>query len=415
MILSSTERFVAWRYLRAPRNEGIITLTSIFALVGIALGVATLIVVTSVMNGFREELFERMLGFTAEAVITAPGAKIDDPEQWSARAQEDEHVRSATSLVEGQALLSVRGYSTGVLLRGLSAASLPHKPRLFRSLSEESRADFAAEKGAMIGEQLALRLGIELGDSLVILVPQGVPTAFGSLPNEATLLLVGIFKSEIYEYDNGFVLLPLGVAQNLLGYGQSVDSIELRLEHPEQAASVQRRLQNLLPENLAVRTWQEQHSSLHEALIVERNVMFLILTLIVLIAAFNIVSGQVMLVQDKRQGIAVLRSLGMSPSSVLRIFLAIGCSIGITGTFFGALLGLLFAKNITSIERFIEYLFGVKLFPFDVYSLPSLPSRIDLSQVAVILSLAVVVSFASALYPARRAAKLSPIDILRSS
>ncbi len=415
MIPSSTERFVAWRYLRAPRNEGIITLTSVFALVGIALGVATLIVVTSVMNGFREELFERMLGFTSEALITVPGDKIDDPEQWSKKAQQDLQVRSATSLVEGQALLSVRGYSTGVLLRGLSAASLPHKPRLFRSLSAQARADFAEAKGALIGEQLALRLGLELGDDLVLLVPQGVPTAFGSLPNESTLPLVGIFKTEIYEYDNGFVLLPLTRAQNLLGYGQSVDSIELRLQHPEHAASVQRRLQKLLPKKFAVRTWQEQHSSLHEALIVERNVMFLILTLIVLIAAFNIVSGQVMLVQDKRQGIAVLRSLGMSPNAVLRIFLAIGCSIGVTGTFCGALLGLAFANNITSIERLIERLFGIRLFPFDVYSLPSLPSRIDLTQVVVILALAVAVSFASALYPARRAAKLSPIDILRSS
>ncbi len=415
MIPSSTERFVAWRYLRAPRNEGIITLTSVFALVGIALGVATLIVVTSVMNGFREELFDRMLGFTSEASITMPGDKIDDPEQWSARAQEDSQVRSATSLVEGQALLSVRGISTGVLLRGLSASSLPHKPRLFRSLSVESRTAFAEQEGVLIGDQLALRLGLELGDGLVLLVPQGVPTAFGSLPNEATLPLVGIFKTEIYEYDNGFVLLPLARAQNLLGYGQSVDTIELRLEHPEQAASVQRRLQQLLPERFAVRTWQEQHSSLHEALIVERNVMFLILTLIVLIAAFNIVSGQVMLVQDKRQGIAVLRSLGMSPNGVLRIFLAIGCSIGVAGTFCGALLGLVFADNIVSVERFFERLFGIRLFPFDVYSLPSLPSRIDLTQVAVIIALAVAVSFASALYPARRAAKLSPIDILRSS
>ncbi len=415
MIPSSTERFVAWRYLRAPRNEGVITLTSVFALVGIALGVATLIVVTSVMNGFREELFERMLGFTAEASITAPGDKIDDPEQWSARAREDKQVRSATSLVEGQALLSVRGYSTGVLLRGLAASSLPHKPRLFGSLTAAERAAFAEEGGALIGEQLALRLGLELADNLVILVPQGVPTAFGSLPNEATLPLVGIFKTEIYEYDNGFVLLPLARAQNLLGYGESVDAIELRLERPEQAAAVQGRLQELLPERLVVRTWQEQHSSLHEALIVERNVMFLILTLIVLIAAFNIVSGQVMLVQDKRQGIAVLRSLGMSPNGVLRIFLAIGCSIGITGTFCGALLGLTFARNIDSIERLIERLFGVKLFPFDVYSLPSLPSRIEPTQVAVIISLAVAVSFASALYPARRAATLSPIDILRSS
>ena len=415
MIPSSTERFVAWRYLRAPRNEGIITLTSVFALVGIALGVATLIVVTSVMNGFREELFERMLGFTAEASITLPGARIDDPEEWRARAQEDSQVRSATSLVEGQALLSVRGSSTGVLLRGLSPESLRHKPRLFHSLSGEERTAFAEKGGALVGEQLAFRLGLEPGDSLVVLVPQGVPTAFGSLPNEATLPLVGVFKTEIYEYDSGFVLLPLVQAQSLLGYGRSVDSIELRLEDPEQASSVQQRLHNLLPKELAVRTWQEQHSSLHEALIVERNVMFLILTLIVLIAAFNIVSGQVMLVQDKRQGIAVLRSLGMSPNAVLRIFLAIGCSIGVAGTLIGALSGVAFADNIATIERLIERVFGVKLFPFDVYSLPSLPSRIDSVQVSIIIGLALVVSFVSALYPARRAAKLSPIDILRSS
>ncbi len=415
MLASSTEFFIAWRYLRAPRKEGVITLTSIFALVGIALGVATLIVVTSVMNGFREELFNRMLGFTAEASIVAPGSKLLEHQQLIMIAKRDGAVRLATPLVEGQALLSARGNSSGVLLRGITNESIAHKPKLFESLTAEQRDDFALGDSALIGDQLARIFALNLGDSISLLVPQGVTTAFGNLPNEITLRISGIFTTGVYEYDSGFVLLPLGLAQNLLDYGDNVDAIELRLQNPQQASSVKQHLQKELPEQNIVITWQEKHSSLHEALIVERNVMFLILTLIVLIAAFNIVSGQVMLVHDKQQGIAILRSLGMRPSGVLRIFLIVGGAIGISGTFIGSIVGIAFAKHIDSIERFIEKVFGVRLFPFEVYSLPSLPSRIEPTQVASIIALALIISFSAALYPARRASLLAPITILRSS
>ena len=414
MLISSTEFFVAWRYLRTPRNDGVITLTSVFALVGIALGVATLIVVTSVMNGFREELFNRMLGFTADVSILAPGSRLLEHERLITIAQEDGSVRLAAPLVEGQALLSVRGNSSGVLLRGITNESIAHKPKLFESLSSEQREDFALGDSALIGEQLARNFALEIGDSISLLVPQGITTAFGSLPNETTLRISGIFTTGVYEYDSGFVLLPLALAQDLLDYGDNVDAIELRLESPQQALLVKRQLQSRLPEQNIVVTWQEKHSSLHEALIVERNVMFLILTLIVLIAAFNIVSGQVMLVHDKQQGIAILRSLGMRPNGVLRIFLIIGSAIGISGTIIGSLAGIAFSVRIAAIERFIENIFGVRLFPFEVYSLPSLPSRIEPMQIAIIIMLALLISFSAALYPARRASLLAPITILRS-
>ena len=274
MLISSTEFFVAWRYLRTPRNDGVITLTSVFALVGIALGVATLIVVTSVMNGFREELFNRMLGFTADASILAPGGRLLEHERLITIAQEDGSVRLAAPLVEGQALLSVRGNSSGVLLRGITNESIAHKPKLFESLSSEQREDFALGDSALIGEQLARNFALETGDSISLLVPQGITTAFGSLPNETTLRISGIFTTGVYEYDSGFVLLPLALAQDLLDYGDNVDAIELRLESPQQALLVKRQLQSRLPEQNIVVTWQEKHSSLHEALIVERNVMF---------------------------------------------------------------------------------------------------------------------------------------------
>ena len=415
MLPSSIDFFIAWRYLRAPRSDGVITLTSVFALVGIALGVATLIIVTSVMNGFREELFNRMLGFTADASILSPGRKLAEHDKLITIAQEDGAVRLAAPLVEGQALLSARGNSSGVLLRGITNESIAYKPKLFASLSAEQRDDFALGDSALIGEQLARIFALTVGDSISLLVPQGITTAFGSLPNEATLRISGIFTTGVYEYDSGFVLLPLALAQNLLAYGDNVDSIELRLQNPQQAAMVKRRLQSRLPEQNIVLTWQEKHSSLHEALIVERNVMFLLLTLIVLIAAFNIVSGQAMLVHDKQRGIAILRSLGMKPNGVLRIFLIIGSAIGISGTLIGSLVGIAFAARIASIERFIEDIFGVRLFPFEVYSLPSLPSRIEPTQVLSIVVLALVISFCAALYPARRASLLAPITILRGT
>ena len=415
MLPSSIDFFIAWRYLRAPRNDGVITLTSVFALVGIALGVATLIIVTSVMNGFREELFNRMLGFTADVSIFSPGRKLAERDKIITIAQEDAAVRLAAPLVEGQALLSARGSSSGVLLRGITNESISYKPKLFESLSAEQRDDFALGDSALIGEQLARIFALRVGDSISLLVPQGVTTAFGSLPNEATLRISGVFKTGVYEYDSGFVLLPLALAQNLLGYGDNVDSIELRLQNPQQALLVKKRLQSKLPEQSIVLTWQEKHSSLHEALIVERNVMFLLLTLIVLIAAFNIVSGQAMLVHDKQRGIAILRSLGMKPASVLRIFLIIGSAIGISGTLIGSLVGIAFAARIDSIERFIESIFGIQLFPFEVYSLPSLPSRIEPTQVFSIVVLALVISFCAALYPARRASLLAPITILRGT
>ena len=383
-MFSPFERLVAFRYLRPRRQEGFVSVIAIFSLLGIMLGVATLIIVMSVMNGFRAELLGRILGLNGHISVYAQSPDgLPNYDAIEKKIAETGNVTLVTPVVEGQVLASNNGRSTGAIVRGVRAEDIAKRKTIADNIVFGSLDDFKGDDSVIMGARLAMKLGVGVGDNVNLISPKGNVTAFGSVPRVRAYKVVGLFDIGMYEYDSGFIFMPLQAAQNLSG------------------------------EQLRLVNWQQSNSGFFNALQVERNVMFLILTLIILVAAFNIISGMVMLVKDKGRDIAILRTMGATRSSVMRIFFLAGASIGVLGTLSGLILGVLFCLNIENIRQFIHTLTGTDLFNAEIYFLSQLPADMDISEVVLVCVMSLSLSFLATVYPAWRASRLDPVEALR--
>ena len=414
--MGKLEWWIALRYLRARRREGFISIVAWFSLLGILLGVATLIVVLSVMNGFRAELLARVIGINGHVVVSSVfSPRIDDPAILLDTLQSRPDIVSAAPLIQGQALASSALAASGALVRGMRAEDLQNRPLLLDSLraGDQALTKFAQDKGIILGERLARRLGLFAGDRLKLIAPTADATVFGSLPRARTFLVIDTLELGMYEYDNSLVLMPMAAAQDFFGAGDSVDVIEVIGKDPEEANRLALTLNRQLSGRANAVSWQQVNASFFTALQVERNVMFLILTLIILVAAFNIVSSQIMLVKEKASGVAILRSMGASQGLILRIFMVTGSAVGVIGAMLGLAVGLLLANNLELVRKLVESLANVDVFSPEIYFLSKLPSRIDSGEVLSVVAMAIGLSLLAAIYPAWRAARLDPVEILR--
>jgi lipoprotein-releasing system permease protein len=378
------------------------------------LGVATLIIVMSVMGGFRKELLASLLGINSHVTVYAKaGPSLPNFDAITGRLRAVPGVTRAAPIVDGLVLASQNGISTGVQVRGIRPADLASLAAVANSLTPGALAAFKNGDSVIIGDALAQKLGIHLGGSITLLAPEGDVTPFGTTTRVKTYPVAGAFKIGNSLYDSGFVFMPLDEAQAFFNTGEGVTGIEVMVAKPDDDSA-------LLPPIAAAAgpgtrrvTWQENYSSYFAAVDVEANVMFIILSLIILVAALNIVSGLIMLVKDKSADIAILRTMGASRASVMRVFLIAGMSIGVSGTLLGLILGVLFCWNIESIRQALQHLTGKTLFDPTVYFLSRIPSDLDPWQVASVVTMTLVLTFLATLYPSWRAARLDPVEALR--
>ena len=414
LFFSPVERMLAARYVRSRRAEGFISVIAWFSLAGITLGVATLIIVMSVMNGFRAELIGRILGLNGHvAVYAVQSSGIKDFDKLALSLAEMPTVIAVTPQIEGQAMVTANEVNVGAVIRGVRWSDLAVRKPLWNSLDEAEIAGFRDKGGVLIGRALSFKLGLKPGDALTLTSAKGEVTAFGTLPKRQRFEIAGIFDVGMHEYDSSFVFMPLAVAGDFFGLGDKASGLEIYTSDPQNISGLREMIAADLKPGLRAFDWLERNRSFINALRVERNVMFLILTLIILVAAFNIVSSMIMLVRSKNADIAVLRTMGASGGSVMRIFLMTGASIGLVGTVSGTVLGLLFCWKIGSIQHFIEQWSGAELFAAEIYFLSTLPAKIDPSEVGLVIAMAVGLSFLASLYPAWRASRIAPAEALR--
>ena len=412
-MFSKFERMVAWRYLRSKKSEGFVSVIAGFSFAGILLGVATLIIVMSVMNGFREELFSRILGLGGHMNAYSTSGKLYDYQRMKEQAQAVEGVQTVTPVLENQALMSLSsGAKNGVIVRALSQQDFAERDILYNSIQKGGIEDFQGSKIA-IGSVMAEKFRLYPGDKLTLLSAEVTSTPFGPRPRQKTFEVGIIFDVEMYEYNSGFIFMPLPIAQKFFGYGESVSSLEIFINDPDSLDEVRKLMEIQLDPFAKVYDWRDMNKSFFNALQVERNVMFLILSLIILVAAFNIISSMIMLVKDKGHDIAIMRTMGATRTNMLKIFMLTGASIGFIGTFVGALLGISFALNIETIREGLESLTGWSVWDEEIRFLSEIPAVIDWNEVSAVVAMAFFLSIAATLYPAWRAARLDPVEALR--
>ncbi len=420
------EWMIALRYLRARRKEGFISVISLFSFLGIMLGVATLIVVMAVLNGFRAELLDKILGFSGHATIYRQDlTPIPDFKDLQARLEKVDGVKRVISLVEGQAMASSLRSSTGVMVRGINEAdieklsSLNNKDLITAvkdpAVPDEkpSFAGFDKSEGIAVGERLAWKHQLGLGSTLTIISPNGPDTVMGTTPRIRDFIVVAIFKIGMAEYDENIIYMPLADAQEYFVSEEGVTDLEVMVDKPDGISDMIPALREAAGPGLWMQTWKDRNQAFFNALAVERNVMFLVLTMIILVAALNIISGLIMLVKDKGHDIAILRTMGATRGAVQRIFFITGAAIGVAGTLAGLILGTLICLNVESIRQAIQWLSGVDPFNAEIYYLAQLPADMDVTQTFWIVMMALVLSFIATLYPSWRAAKLDPVEALR--
>ncbi|MGL4489113.1 MAG: lipoprotein-releasing ABC transporter permease subunit [Rhizobiaceae bacterium] len=411
---SAFERMLAWRYLRSRRKEAFISVIAGFSFLGILLGVATLIVVMAVMNGFRAELLKSILGINGHLIIQPMDAPLNDYADLSKRLETIEGVKFAIPVVEGQVLASGRiGAGNGALVRGVAAEDIPKIELVAQKVQQGSFDGFGTQEGVAIGSRMAVNLGLGLGDMLTLISPEGDVTPLGVNPRVKAYPVTAIFEIGMSEYDASIVFMPLTEAQIYFNQEDRVQSIELIADNPDEIDDIKAPVESLLNRQVILTDWRQRNSTFFSALQVERNVMFMILTLIVLVAALNIISGLIMLVKDKGKDIAILRTMGATSGMILRIFLMTGSAIGITGTIGGVLLGVLICLNVESIRQFFSWLSGTTLFNPELYFLSQLPAKMDMGETLTVVFMALFLSFVATIFPAWRAAKLDPVEALR--
>ena len=409
---SGFEFMLARRYLGSRRKEGFISVIAGFSFIGIMLGVATLIIVMAVMNGFRSELLGKILGVNGHFAAYSIGHVIEDYEYASEQLGKVPGVTRAIPYVEGQVMASSSQTASGVVVRGLREDDIKKLPSINNENLRGTLDGFETSGGVAIGVRLSLKHRLGLGDEITLISPRGPVTPFGVTPRIQSFPIVAVFEIGMSEYDSTFVLMPFKEAQEYFVQEEGASAIELMVENPDAVDEYVAPLQEAVG-NLRFFSWKTTNQTFFNALQVERNVMFLILTLIILVAALNIVSGLIMLVKDKGRDIAILRTMGASRGAVMRVFFMTGAAIGVFGTLAGLALGLAFCVNIEEIRQFISWLVGTELFSPELYYLSKLPAEIQWGEVGAIVAMSLFLSFISTLYPSWKAAKLDPVKALR--
>ena len=407
------EWMLSLRYLRARRKEGFISVIAGFSFLGIMLGVATLIIVMAVMNGFRQELLEKILGLNGHLLIQPLERPLTDWAAVADRVSKVPGVRLAAPIVEGQALASSPFNASGVLVRGIRAADLGKLGSIANNIKQGTLDGFDHGQGLAIGSRLAEQLSLRAGDNITLVAPRGAMTPMGTTPRIKTYKVAAIFTIGMSEYDAAFVFMPLQEAQAYFNRNGDVTAIEVYTDAPDRIDEFRKLVGDAAARPIYMIDWRQRNATFFNALQVERNVMFLILTLIVLVAALNIVSGLIMLVKDKGSDIAILRTMGASQGAIMRIFLITGSSIGVVGTLAGFLLGTVVCLNIDSIRRFLAWLTHTDLFNPELYFLSKLPADMNFRETAAVVVMALGLSLLATLYPSWRAARLDPVEALR--
>lgn len=410
---SAFEWIVALRYLRARRADGFVSVIAGFSFLGIMLGVATLIVVTSVMNGFHRELMDKIMGVNGHAFIQAVETPFTDWDEVAAKTSALPGVKVAIPMVEGAAGISTQFGQSGVLARGIREADVKRLPAVVGNVKDGTLQGFDMAGGVAIGQRLAETLGVRVGDKVSLLVAKGAQTPFGVAPRIKAYPVVAIFQIGMSEFDNVFVYMPLPEAQMFFNKENEATVVEAFVENPEQMDAFRLNVEKAIARPLIVTDWRQRNKTFFDTLQVEKNILFIILTLIVIVAAFNIISGLTMLVKDKTQDIAILRTMGATRGAVLRIFLIIGASIGVMGTLAGFALGLALARNLDAIRVVLNKLLDANLFPAEFYFLSRLPAIVDPREVTVIVIMTLTLAILASIYPAWKAASLDPIEALR--
>ncbi|MEM7461387.1 MAG: lipoprotein-releasing ABC transporter permease subunit [Pseudomonadota bacterium] len=404
---------IAGRYLRARRKEAFISVIAGFSFIGIMLGVATLIIVMAVMNGFRAELLDRILGLNGHMVVQPIDFDLTDYDEVSQRIGAVDGVSLSVPLIEQPALVSGVGAGTGAIVRGIRHAELEQVNSISDNVLEGTLENFDTAEGVAIGDGLARKLGLRIGDRLTVISPDGDITPFGTTPRVKTYPLNAIFKIGMSEYDSTFVFMPLSEAQLFFNSENKVGVIEIFLDDPDAVPVLKDKVADATARPHFIVDWRQRNQSFFLALEVERNVMFMILTLIILVAALNIISGLTMLVKDKGRDIAILRTMGASRGAIMRIFMITGSAIGVTGTAAGVLIGVLICTYITEIQQFIDRITGGQVWDPTVRFLSDIPAQMDVTETLAVVVMALGLSFLATLFPAWRAARLDPVEALR--
>jgi lipoprotein-releasing system permease protein len=407
------EWLLSLRYLRARRQEGFISVNAAFSFLGIMLGVATLIIVMAVMNGFRKELLDKILGLNGHLLIQPLESPLTDWKDVADRVGKVDGIKLAAPIVEGQALASSPFSAAGVLARGVRAADLLKLPSIANNIRQGTLEGFDEGQGVAIGRRLADQLSLRAGDNVTLVAPRGAVTPMGTTPRIKSYKVAAVFEIGMSEYDAAFVFMPLVEAQAYFNRSGDVTAIEVYTDNPDRIDRSRKLVAEAANRPIFMVDWRQRNATFFNALQVERNVMFLILTIIVIVAAFNITSGLIMLVKDKGRDIGILRTMGVTQGAIMRVFMMTGASVGVVGTFVGFLLALLVCLNIESIRRFVSWLTNTELFSPELYFLSKLPADLDAGETTAVVVMALALSLLATLYPAWRAARLDPVEALR--
>ena len=413
-MISFFEIWISLKYLFPKTKEKFFSVVTLFSFLGISLGVATLIIVMSVMNGFREELTSKILGINGHLKIKSSySSKLKSDSEFLKKIEGVDKNLILHKVVTSQGLLSFRKYSSGVLIKGVTENFFLERNILTKSISRQFIKDFKSDKGIFVGEKLKKKLGLSIGDYLTIMSSQNYETIFGNLPRSANFKIIGFFDIGMYEYDTSLIFMPINLLQKFLDNNGRIDHYEIIVENFNDLELIKSHLRQIIPDYLRIIDWRELNPSLFNAIEVERNVMFLILLLIIIVAAFNLISSMMILVSNKKKDIGVLRVLGISKFQLLRIFILNGFLIGFLGTILGVVIGLSFCANINEIRSFIEFFTGSSLFSEEIYFFSNLPIIINSAQIIKICSISLFLSFAATVYPSIKATKVEPINLIK--
>ena len=409
-MISTLEKEITFRFLKARKNDGFLNIISIFSFIGISLGVAILIIVMSVMNGFRTELINKIVGFNAHITVKSYEKKYIDPAKFN-YPQLNSISKNLISSNSGEAIIIQKDISKGVVLRGYSQKDFS-KLKIIKDETFVGERNNLTKNYISLGKELSFTLGLKIGDDITIMSSSGIETVIGTLPKKKIFTVVSLFESGLTDFDNNIAFINLDTLDEFFNLSKNDRNLEIYLKNPQNIENQKYIVQKIFPDEF-VYSWADTNSSLFSALKVERNVMFIILSLIIIVAAFNIISGLTILVKNKTREIAILKSIGVLNRSIVKIFFLIGVSIGTTATIFGIFLGITFSIYVENIRQFLSTIFNISLFPEEIYFLSTMPSEINLFSIIMISLCSILITIVVSIFPALKAAKLDPVKSLK--